>query len=261
MQQTLTISNTGGGTLDWIIDEEDTTLPPFVTASSTPDLATASEDASNAAAPGAPEAAPEKVDLWRAPDAVLWDNGPLVNYPGGGAGGADESRLQNSTLLMTTLGFGHQVLNNNWVADDFTVSDAGGWTVDSATFFAYQTNSTTTSTMTNVNWILYDGDPSGGGIGDRQRQRVVGDGVVEHLSDYRNDHRRHQSPDHGHTVQPGWIVPAAGHLLAGVADGRHRWPPGRGRRRSPSTVRRPRATACSPSVARRPLRRRSMAAA
>ena len=25
MQQTLTISNTGGGMLDWIIDEEDTT--------------------------------------------------------------------------------------------------------------------------------------------------------------------------------------------------------------------------------------------
>ena len=47
VQQTLTISNTGGGTLDWVIDEEDTTLPPFVTASSTPDLATASEDVSN----------------------------------------------------------------------------------------------------------------------------------------------------------------------------------------------------------------------
>jgi hypothetical protein len=64
---------------------------------------------------------------------------------------------------MTTLGFGQQVLNNNWVADDFTVSDAAGWTIDTATFFAYQTGSTTTSTMTNVNWILYDGDPSSGG--------------------------------------------------------------------------------------------------
>ena len=97
------------------------------------------------------------------PEVVLWDNGPLVTHPGGGAGGADESRLQNSSLLMTTLGFGHQVLNNNWVADDFVVSDAAGWTVDAATFFAYQTGSTTTSTMTNVNWILYDGDPSSGG--------------------------------------------------------------------------------------------------
>ncbi|MEI2690137.1 MAG: hypothetical protein V9H69_10700 [Anaerolineae bacterium] len=27
VQQTLTISNTGGGTLNWDIDEEDTTLP------------------------------------------------------------------------------------------------------------------------------------------------------------------------------------------------------------------------------------------
>ncbi len=163
VNQTLTISNTGGGTLDWSIDEEDTTLPPFVTASSAPDLASASEDAGTVAAPGAPEAAPEKVDLWRAPDAVLYDNGPLVNSAGTGVGGANESVLQTSTLLMTTLGFGHQVLNNNWVADDFTVSDAGGWTVDTATFFAYQTGSSTTSTMTNVNWILYDGQPGGGG--------------------------------------------------------------------------------------------------
>ncbi len=126
--QPLTIANTGGGTLDWAIGEEDTTA--FPQGTSVVDPTSAFEDANAVAAPGASQAAPEKVDLWRAPDAVLWDNGPLVNYPGGGAGGADESRLQNSTLLMTTLGFGHQVLNNNWVADDFTVSDAGGWTVD-----------------------------------------------------------------------------------------------------------------------------------
>ena len=160
-QQTLNVENTGGGMLDWDIDEENITA--FPQGPAVVDPASASEDANAVAAPGAPQAAPEGVAVWSAPEVVLYDNGPLVNFPGGGAGGADESRLQSASLGMSTLGFGHQVLNNNWVADDFTVSDAGGWTVDSATFFAYQTNSTTASTMTNVNWILYNGDPSSGG--------------------------------------------------------------------------------------------------
>jgi hypothetical protein len=120
--QTLTISNTGGGTLDWMIDE-------------------------------APAAA-------AGPTVVLYDNGPLVNSPGTGAGGADESVLQSTSLLMTTLGFGHQVLNNNWMADDFTVTDAEGWTIDAMTFYAYQTGSTTTSTMTNVNWLCTMATPA-----------------------------------------------------------------------------------------------------
>ena len=156
--QTLTISNVGSADLDWMISEETAVAfnGPFVN-----NPLSASEEVGSAGA-GSSNPAPLSDFEW--PEAVLWDNGPLVTHPGGGAGGADESRLQNSSLLMTTLGFGHQVLNNNWVADDFVVSDAAGWTVDAATFFAYQTGSTTTSTMTNVNWILYDGDPSGGGM-------------------------------------------------------------------------------------------------
>ncbi|HSN74113.1 MAG TPA: choice-of-anchor J domain-containing protein, partial [Anaerolineae bacterium] len=160
-QQMLNVANTGGGTLQWEIDEEDTTV--FPQGPAVVDPTSAAEEATTVAAPGAPQAAPENVNVWRAPEVVLFDNGPLVNFPGAGAGGADESRLQSTSLGMNTLGFGHQVLNDNWVADDFTVSDAAGWTVDTATFFAYQTNSTTASTMTNVNWILYNGDPSAGG--------------------------------------------------------------------------------------------------
>jgi hypothetical protein len=162
VQQTLTISNTGTGILNWTIDEEDTTMG-FTPRTDGPALDPASAlDTISAEAPGT--AAPAPLSDWTAPTAVLYDNGPLATCSGCGAGGADESMLQNSSLLMTTLGFGHQVLNNNWVADDFTVSDAAGWTVDMATFFAYQTNSTTTSTMTNVNWLLYDDDPSGAGM-------------------------------------------------------------------------------------------------
>ena len=94
--------------------------------------------------------------------AVLWDNGPLVNSPGTGAGGADESMLQNSSLGMSTYGFGHQKLNGYRVADDFTVSGAG-WHIGSITFFAYQTGSDTTSTLTEINYNIWDGSPDDAG--------------------------------------------------------------------------------------------------
>lgn len=95
---------------------------------------------------------------------VLYDNGPLVNSPGTGSGGADESILQGGTLGHTTIGFGHQVLNGNRMADDFTITDPGGWDIDTFTFFAYQTGSTTTSTMTAVNMRISDAMPPGGSV-------------------------------------------------------------------------------------------------
>lgn len=72
------------------------------------------------------------------PRDVLHDNGPFVNSPGTGVGGADESLTQDVTLGMETLGFGHMVIVGSMVADDFTVP-AEGWTVHAVTFFAYQT--------------------------------------------------------------------------------------------------------------------------
>lgn len=108
-----------------------------------------------------------KVDNGRgnpfAPTAVLWDNGPLVTCPGCGAGGADESVLQTTSLGMTILGFGHQVAFDNRVADDFTIADPAGWDIDSVTFFAYQTGGGIPSTMTAVNLQIWDGLPGGGG--------------------------------------------------------------------------------------------------
>ena len=98
---------------------------------------------------------------YEAPAGVLYDNGPLVNAPGGGFGGADGSLLQ-SAIAMTVYGFGHQVLNNNSMADDFVVP-APGWTVDEMQFFAYQTGSTTTSTINDVRVQIWDGDPTAGG--------------------------------------------------------------------------------------------------
>jgi len=91
---------------------------------------------------------------------VLFDNGPFMNSPGTGVGGADESVLQNTSLGMTTIGFGHQVTSDNRIADDFTVTDAAGWQVDRIVFYAYQTNAPNVSTITAVNYQIWDGPPT-----------------------------------------------------------------------------------------------------
>ncbi len=91
--------------------------------------------------------------------AVLYDNGPLVNSPGSGSGGADESILQTITLGDNILGWGHQVNFQNVVADDFTVS-SGMWNVSTITFYAYQTGSSTASTITEVRLQIWDGPPN-----------------------------------------------------------------------------------------------------
>ena len=61
---------------------------------------------------------------------------------------------------MGARGAGHQVLNSNkGVADDFTVPSGETWNISTASFYAYQTGSTTTSTMTSVNVRIWDGPP------------------------------------------------------------------------------------------------------
>ncbi len=74
-------------------------------------------------------------------DVVLWANGPLVNLPGGGAGGAHASTLQTS-LGLQTLGYAGVASNppgltrSTQVGDDFVVSDPRGWQVTKITLFA-----------------------------------------------------------------------------------------------------------------------------
>ncbi|MCP4591569.1 MAG: DUF11 domain-containing protein, partial [bacterium] len=156
--QTLTIANTGGSPLDWTIDEDNLTiaLPPMPRQVGEGDPSQAAEglDAPNIEAPE-PEGRSEP---WHAPRAVLYDNGPLVNCPGCGDGGADESQLQTA-LGLTTLGFGVQASSGNRLADEFTVTHASGWSIDEITFFAYQTGSPTTSSITAVNLQIWDGSP------------------------------------------------------------------------------------------------------
>ena len=120
--------------------------------------------------PAAPAAPPAN------PTAILFDNGPLTTHPGGGAGGANASALQ-TVLGLGTYGVGHQLLNLNRVADDFTVP-AGGWNISTITFYAYQTGSTTTTTINHVNLQIWNGPPGQGGssvvFGDTTTNRLAG---------------------------------------------------------------------------------------
>jgi hypothetical protein len=108
------------------------------------------------------------------PAAVLYDNGTLVTHPAGGAGGANASAVQTG-LGNSTYGFGHAISAGLRMADDFTVP-AGGWNISTITFYAYQTGSTTTTTINNVNLRIWDGQPGASNIvfGDDTTNRLAG---------------------------------------------------------------------------------------
>ena len=157
--RTLTITNVGQAPLDWDIAEENIPAPPA------PDAPNPNADPAQARELVGPtdglkpdELTPAALSSWSRPAAVLYDNGPLVTNPGAGAGGADASALQGG-LGLTIYGFGHAISSGFRMADDFTVP-AGGWTISQITFFAYQTGSTTTSTLNNVNLRIWDGPPN-----------------------------------------------------------------------------------------------------
>ncbi len=104
-------------------------------------------------------------DTWLGSRDVLFDNGPLVNSPGTGVGGADESVLQNLSLGMNTLGAGHQYTLQYRVADDFVIPAGEVWNVMGITFFAYQTGAPTNpSPITGVYFEIYDAMPPAGNV-------------------------------------------------------------------------------------------------
>ena len=193
------------------------------------------EDPQNFAAdlyvPGAPAiavvAAPRTAaapapTLYRTPEAILFDNGPLTTHPGGGAGGANASALQTA-LTLTSYGFGHAITTGFRMADDFTVP-AGGWNISQITFYAYQTGSTTTSTINNVNLQIWNGPPGQPGsivvFGDTTTNRLAGSSfsnIYRVLDTALTDANR---PIMADVVTVG-TRPRTGHLLARLADRRH----------------------------------------
>jgi hypothetical protein len=135
-------------------------------------------DVVNPADPGSYTPPDPNSPTWAGPEAVLYENGPLVTHPGGGFSGADASAVQ-TTLGLTIYGFGHALSTGFRIADDFTVTDSGGWDVQTITFFAYQTNSGSGSTINHVNLRIWNGDPSGSGtviFGDTTTNRMASTG-------------------------------------------------------------------------------------
>ncbi|MBL9032046.1 MAG: hypothetical protein JNM80_10120 [Phycisphaerae bacterium] len=92
---------------------------------------------------------------------VLYDNGPYLTHPGGGAGGAGLSAVQ-TTLNLQSQGFS-MIAPADRLADDFTIPGPAAWTLEAVEFLAFQTNSSTsTPTFTSINlriWSARPGDP------------------------------------------------------------------------------------------------------
>lgn len=95
-------------------------------------------------------------------NAQLYDNGPVITGFGTHPTGADVSLLQSDSLGMNSLG-GNVTAGSFSMADDFSVSDSAGWSVDSFQFYGYQTNSGIPSTFTAAYVQIYDGAPNDGG--------------------------------------------------------------------------------------------------
>ena len=172
----LTITNTGGAPLVWTIWEENLPRPAQpAQGPSAANPAAAADKVSPTDGLKPDELPASPLTDWTWPAAVLYDNGPLVTHPGAGAGGADASAVQTA-LLLSTYGFGHAVSSGFRVADDFTVP-AGGWNISTIKFFAYQTGSTTTSTINAVNLRIWDGVPGAAGsnvvFGDTTTNRLA----------------------------------------------------------------------------------------
>lgn len=89
---------------------------------------------------------------------VLYDNGTIVNSPGTGPGGTDESVIPAGG---STYGFGMNQGAGYTVTDDFVL--AGNTTINTIEVLGYQTGSTIASTFTGVYARIYNGDPSAGG--------------------------------------------------------------------------------------------------
>ena len=146
---------------------------------------------------------------------VLWDNGPLITHPGGGFGGADASAVQTA-LGMTVYGFGHNYTVGYWLADDFEITDPTGWDLSSIKFYAYQTNSGNTPTITGVYYQILDGPPDAGGTvicGDTVTNRLANTQWVNKYRVLDTDLLNTARPPMDDTVA---IAPGCEHLVPGT---------------------------------------------
>lgn len=157
-------------------------MVPFAGAQTREDLGPAGSGPAVVGPPG---------PVWNGPHAALFDNGPLVNSPGTGPGGADESLARDTTVGLVSRGFNVSLSGGYRGADDFTVP-ASGWNVTTITFFPYSGNSPTSpSPITGINVQIWNGQPGVGSV-------VWGDTTTNRLAStaFANVYRRLESvPD------------------------------------------------------------------
>jgi hypothetical protein len=92
--------------------------------------------------------------------AFMYVNGGVDPLPGGCV--TDFSAIEAG---LNTYGLGHQVLNNNLVADDFTVPAGEAWTLTDMKWLAYQTGAPSTGTITDIVVNVVPGaDPNGAAL-------------------------------------------------------------------------------------------------
>jgi hypothetical protein len=123
---------------------------------------------------------------------VLHDNGGLITTPNPACvtGANFASQLQTvGGFPNGWIGWGHQLsaTADNRVADDFTITQAQGWTISGIQFFDYQTLATTTaSPITAVNLRIWNAKPGSPGAaviwGDTTTNRLS---LTEFTSIYR----------------------------------------------------------------------------
>ncbi len=147
------------------------------------------------------------------PNAVLFDNGPLVNSPGTGPGGADESLARNVTVGLTSRGFNASAGGSFRIADDFAVPSGVSWNINQITFYLYMGGGppTATSPFTAVNYQIWDGPPDTAGS-----SVVFGDTTTNRLTNtsWANMYRRLESEPTDATRPVFWLETSAGVVLA-----------------------------------------------
>lgn len=98
--------------------------------------------------------------------AQLLSNGPFATHAGAFAACAppgDASALETNLPVAHTA-FGFAASGAARIADEFTVPPHASWTLNSFRVFAYQTGSSTLSTITGANYRIWSGPPGDGGV-------------------------------------------------------------------------------------------------
>ena len=148
----------------------------------------------------------------RSPYSDLFDNGPLVNSPGTGPGGSDESIARNVTVGLTSRGFNASASGLFRISDDFAIPSGASWQITGVRLYAYMGGSPTSpSPFTAVNYQIWNGPPSDPGstvvFGDTTTNRLVS-------STWANMYRRQESTPTDYTRPVFVLNNSAGVTLA-----------------------------------------------